>query len=268
MSATPPAEFAPPVFLAPHYDDVALSCGGTVAALADAGLRPLIVTGFGGAPTGPLSDFARFQHERWGLAPGAVLDARREEEACAAGRLGAEHRWLDFPDAIYRGERYRSDPELFGELHPEDAGLADALCAAVEPLLGGSGSAPYFVPLAVGGHVDHRIASDVGRRLAQAGREVWAYEDFPYAGDPAGREALAERARAVSDGDPRTRLLAPEQLERRVQAVLCYRSQLAVIFRHQGDPAESTRAYARAVGDGVAAERFWPVRGTPTAAPR
>ena len=262
MSATPPAEPARPLFLAPHYDDVALSCGGTVATLGEAGARPLVVTCFGGEPVGPLSDFARFQHERWGLPPGDVLRVRREEEGCAAARLGAEHRWLDLPDAIYRGERYRSDAELFGQVHPEDAGLADALLAAVEPLLDDAGSAPCFVPLAVGGHVDHRIVFEVGARLARAGRRVWAYEDFPYAGDPAGRQALDERARAASHGEPWTRLLTPEHLERRVQAILCYRSQLAVIFRHQGDPDASTRAYARAVGGVAPAERFWPISGT------
>src|SRR5262252_6924938 len=36
------------LFLSPHYDDVALSCGGTVAQTADAGTHALIVTIFGG----------------------------------------------------------------------------------------------------------------------------------------------------------------------------------------------------------------------------
>lgn len=232
-----------------------------MAALADVGERPLIVTCFGGEPAGPLSEFARFQHERWGLAPEKVLTVRRDEEACAAVRLGAAHRWLDLPDAIYRGERYRADAELFGTVHADDAGLVDVLMAAIEPLLGGAGSSPCFVPLAVGGHVDHRIVCEVGLRLTRAGREVWAYEDFPYAGDPAGRQALDERARVVSRGGPRLRLVTAEQLECRVRAILCYRSQLDVIFRHQGDPAEATRAYANMVGDGTPGERFWPISG-------
>lgn len=250
------------VFFAPHYDDVALSCGGTVAALAEAGARPLIVTCFGGQPAGPLSDFARFQHARWGLAPDEVLRARRAEESCAASALGAEHRWLDLPDAIYRGERYRSDEELFGEVHPDDAGLAGALLAALAPYLAGVDATVCYVPLAVGGHVDHRIVCDVGRRLARAGHQVWAYEDFPYAGDPTGRKAVLTRARVVSGGQPRIEVLSAERLERRVRAILCYRSQLPVIFRHQGDPAESTRSYARTVGGGVPVERFWPVGDT------
>lgn len=257
MSVTTPPE-PRPVFLAPHYDDVALSCGGTVASFAEGGARPLIVTCFGGAPTGPLSDFARFQHERWGVGPDDAVRIRRAEEACAAAALGAETLWLDFHDAIYRGTRYTSDDDLFGPLHPDDRPLVDDLTAAVAALA--APGATVYVPLGVGNHVDHQIATLAGQRLAGMGRRVLAYEDFPYAGDPAGAPALQARAAEVAAGPAETRFLTPVQLEARVRAILCYRTQLPVIFRHQGDPAESTRRYARAVGAGRPAERFWPLR--------
>lgn len=254
-----------PVFLAPHYDDVALSCGGTVATLAERGARPLIVTCFGGVPTGPLSDFARFQHERWGVGPEDAVRIRRAEEACAAAALGAEARWLDHLDAIYRGARYTSDDDLFGALHSDDHALVDDITAAAAVLA--APGATLYVPLAVGNHVDHQIVTLAGQRLAAAGRRVLAYEDFPYAGDPAGAPALQARAAEVAAGPAETRLLSPAQLEARVRAILCYRTQLPVIFRHQGDPAESTRRYARVTGDGRPAERFWPLLPA-AAAPR
>jgi len=34
------------IFLQPHYDDAALSCGGLIAALADAGCEPAVATVF------------------------------------------------------------------------------------------------------------------------------------------------------------------------------------------------------------------------------
>lgn len=251
-----------PVFLAPHYDDVALSCGGTVAALARDGRRPLIVTALGAAPPGDLSDFARFQHERWGFGAADAVAARRDEERCAAAALGAHTRWLDFPDAVYRGARYSSDDDLFGPLHPDDARLPAQLADALMGLLDeeGAGHARLFVPLGLGNHVDHQIALEAGRLLARAGHEVWCYEDFSYAGDPRHRDTLLARARQVSGEPPDLRLLAPADLERRIAAILCYRSQLPVIFRFQGDPAESTRRYALATGDGRPAERFWRLR--------
>lgn len=250
-----------PLFLAPHYDDVALSCGGTVAATADAGERPLIVTCFGGSPAGPLTGFARWQHERWGLNANEAVAQRRREEQCAAQALGAESHWLDFPDAIYREARYTSDESLFGDLHPDDIGLPEALVVAIEGLLGrlAVGASRVVVPLGVGNHVDHQITLSAGHVLAQGGHDVWAYEDYPYAGDPEAGSALQERALAVGAGELQTYLLSASQLDRRVRAILCYRSQLDVIFRHQGDPAAATRRYAAAAGGGQPAERFWHV---------
>ena len=248
-----------PVFLSPHYDDVALSCGGTVAALADSGEQPLIITCFGGPPPGPLSAFARDMHARWQVETAEAIAIRRAEEARAAGVLGAGVRRLDFPDAIYRGTRYTSDDELFGAIQPDEsdlpAGIMTAL-AIVFDRLEVSPSAIY-VPLGIGNHVDHQHVAEVGRRLADRGHDVFAYEDFPYAGDP----GVEHRRRTLTGQEPVVRVLTAEQLERGVNAILCYRSQLPVIFRHQGDPAESTRRYATAAG-GPPVERFWPVRGS------
>ncbi|HET7035989.1 MAG TPA: PIG-L family deacetylase [Thermomicrobiaceae bacterium] len=252
-----------PVFLAPHYDDVALSCGGTVAALADEGERPLIVTLFGGPPSGKLSAFARDMHRRWGVDADDALAARRREEACAADRLGAEPHWLDFSDAIYRGERYTSDPELFGDIHSSERVLPAALGRALLSFLRARGIAadPIYVPLAVGNHVDHQHGRELGRRLAGDGYEVLAYEDYPYAGDPGGLEQVRRCVESRGSGQSLTRILTEEQLQRRIDAVHCYASQLAVIFRHQGDPAASTEHWALLRGRGRPAERFWPLRG-------
>ena len=249
------------VFLAPHYDDVALSCGGTVAALRDEGERPLIVTLFGGLPGGTLSAFALDMHRRWGVGAKDALAARRQEEACAAAHLGAESHWLDFPDAIYRGERYTSDPELFGNVHPSERGVPRALEGALLAYLHGRGITAdrFYVPLAVGNHVDHQHARELGRRLAAAGNEVLAYEDYPYAGDPGGLEEVRRCVESRGSGQSLTRILTEEQLRRRIDAIRCYASQLPVIFRQQGDPAEATQQWALLRGRGRPAERFWPL---------
>src|SRR5919202_2616060 len=173
-----------PVFLAPHYDDVALSCGGTVALLADAGARPLVATVFGGEPGGgELTAFARWQHERWGTAEADTLATRRAEDRAAAAILGCQTRWLDHLDAIYRGERYLSDEALFGPLAADEEPLAERIAAEVLalPVLAGApegepGPALY-VPLAVGNHVDHQGVYRVGRLPAARGTRVLAYED-------------------------------------------------------------------------------------------
>ncbi len=253
------AEQTAHVFLAPHYDDVALSCGGSVAQLAESGKSPLIVTIFGGLPGEPLTTFASDMHALWGVAPHDVIATRRSEELCAADALGARACWLDFADAIYRADRYTSDPQLFGKIDPAEASLAGEihdrlLTELVERAVHPSS---FSVPLAIGNHVDHQHLLAVGIRLAIEGYDVWAYEDFPYAGDPDWRDSLEARAKAVTSGTSRLTALTTDQMQRRIDAVLCYRTQLDVIFRHQGDPAASIQRYAQSIGCGRPAERFW-----------
>ena len=93
------------IFLSPHFDDIALSCGGMAARLSRMGARCLGVTVFAApAPDGGvLSPFAEELHGKWRGASGqtiaAINEVRREEERAALRLLGLEPVWLDFPDA-------------------------------------------------------------------------------------------------------------------------------------------------------------------------
>ena len=227
--------------------------------MTESGYAPLVVTIFGGTPTGSLTTFASDMHKRWGVGPGDAVAMRRREETCAAKALGAHALWLDFLDAIYREARYNSDPDIFGQVHPDEAGLDAEIVAELTGRLGLTvGTADvFYVPLAIGNHVDHQHVLRAGKRLAALGHEVWGYEDFPYAGDPEWRDSIQHRAEEVTTGEPQLRQLSESQLQRRIDAVLCYASQLEIIFRHQGDPGAAIERYARTVGDGQTAERFW-----------
>ncbi len=242
------------VFVAPHPDDVALSCGGTVALAARTG-APAIVTLFAGQPTGDLSAFAEFQHERWGIDAAAVAAARRAEDEAAARALGESvaQTWLDHLDAIYRQPAYSSDDALFGRLLDEDLALIDVLVADLAAL----GAAEYVVPLAAGNHVDHQLAFRAGRRLAARGASVWAYADVPYVIDNA--RAVTDRFARGTVREARVVYLDDDAFERKCNAVECYPSQLPVLFRDLGDPRAALDRYARATGGGNRAEVSWRV---------
>jgi len=249
------------LFLAPHYDDVALSCGGTVAALAQRGAPPLVVTVFGGEPTTTdLTAFARWQHERWGTGEGDTVATRLDEEHAAAAALGCATATLPFLDAIYRGDAYRSDEALFGAIDPADAALpariADSLLALPALVNADPDAVNIFVPLAIGNHVDHQIVYTVGRTLAARGWRVLAYEDFPYA---MLADATTRRLAAVGHelGEAEARSVAAT-LAQRVAAIGAYGSQLPVIFRFTDDWPGAVAAHAFALGAGQEAmERFW-----------
>jgi LmbE family N-acetylglucosaminyl deacetylase len=125
----------PALFIQPHYDDVPLSCGGTVALLSASGQEPHMVTVFTSELLPQMvGEFAAWKHERWKLTdPDQVLEVRRAEDAAAARTLGCHVRWLGLPDAIYR-DRYTSDHELFGPLPSEERELALHLAEEIRDL--------------------------------------------------------------------------------------------------------------------------------------
>lgn len=181
------------VYLSPHFDDAALSCGGLAWEQARAG-RVEIWTICAGIPAGiQISPFAAGLHERWiatrlteqvaGDRTGEeIVRARQEEDEKACHILGTRQRLLSILDCIYRtapGEPghalYASEMALFGPLHPQEAGLVDQIAGQLMQML--PPLAEIVCPLALGNHVDHQLV----RRAAEAMRKpLWYYADYPY----------------------------------------------------------------------------------------
>lgn len=249
------------LFLAPHFDDVALSCGGEVARVVAAGGSAAIVTVFAGTPPPgtPLTPYARWHLAAWGVASVAEAFARRRaEDRAAAAVLGASVALLPFVDGAFREDRYRSWDELRARLAPADAPLPAAIADAL--LAGGLIGPETLVtgPLAIGRHVDHQAIFAAMRLLAARGVRVRGYEDYPYAAD--GGEYRARMATPdLTGARPEIVAIAP-WLETKVRAIGCYTSQLPSLFSDAPMP-EAVRAYGQlaAGGTGVA-ERFWWLR--------
>jgi len=255
------------VFLSSHYDDIALSSGGTATLASRSGGVTDVAVIFGDHPDPdqPLTDFAQSLHEQWGMDAGSVIAGRRAEEAAASAILGTHDLFLPFRDAIYRGARYTSDPILFGTPADDEFELPERITAAA----GLSGPVDpktrVYAPLAIGFHVDHQHAFRSGLQLAKAGWEVWFYEDLPYALIAGAKD---RRIDAIVEQVQSGPIVDVESVwEEKIAAILAYPSQLATIFggyvgvgssREAIDGAMS--AYAREAGDGVRAERFWIAR--------
>jgi LmbE family N-acetylglucosaminyl deacetylase len=169
------------LFLSSHYDDVALSCGGTVALLADRGPRPTLVTVFGGEVTDEvLNKFARWKHSRWGLTDmDAVRDQRQSEDLGAATVLGVRTRWLGIPDAIYRGERHVSDDDLYGPVQPAEVPLAGLIAAEIRAFPEWADTSIVFVPLGAGSHVDHQLVFLPGGIWRRRPCKYWPMKTAP-----------------------------------------------------------------------------------------
>ena len=169
------------VYLSPHFDDVALSCGGLIWEQVQAGDTVSIWTVCAGAPTaGDFSPFALELHSRWETGPKATAK-RKQEDLRSCRHLGARRHYFNLLDCIYRrhpetGEfLYASEAALNGSLHPGDNKTISALQADLERSI--KANMNVVCPLAIGNHVDHQLTRIALERM---GYPAWYYPDYPY----------------------------------------------------------------------------------------
>jgi LmbE family N-acetylglucosaminyl deacetylase len=262
------------VFVAPHPDDAALSCGGLIAALHVRGESIAIVSVYSGA--GGPSSLTPYQREALGFAdPGSrwagesldpltAIAARHEEDGAYARLIGAEQAFVDLPDAVFRG--YEGDDQLIGPPHSDDPVPVEALARALARL----GPDRAYVPLSIGGHVDHRQVRRAAMELAASpGSRVRGllrfYEDFPYTLTH-GFEAPADLDPEVPAGLPPGFELAAEfvpidgLIEAKLAGMRSYASQVDHLFGGPEQLAEAVHRQALRVGAAAGmgpAERYW-----------
>ncbi len=169
------------IYLSPHLDDVAYSCGGLVWEQCRAGDQVGIWTICAGdLPAGSLSPFAESLHARWETGENS-MDRRRQEDRVACKLLGATPYHFSILDCIYRRASgsgmplYPTEESLNGFLHPDDGDLVYQLSSTLFTTI--PQHAEIVSPLTIGGHVDHvltRSAADLLRK------SIWYYADYPY----------------------------------------------------------------------------------------
>jgi LmbE family N-acetylglucosaminyl deacetylase len=202
---------------------------------------------------------------------GDIVAKRRLEDEQFAYFAEASIVWLDLPDAVFRG--YEGDAELLGEPRDDD----DPLYAALRREINRLEPQKIYLPLGVGNHVDHQLCRDAGIRLLEEGRKwvmpgpeyagkVTFYEDFPYAwwqGFASLDDLPADALLDLPDDVALTPDYAEisDQLERKIEGITLYESQLDRLFGGTDEMARQVRAHARKVAllgnIGSSAERYW-----------
>lgn len=257
------------VYLSPHYDDAALSCGGTIHHQVQTGESVLVVTICAAPPEAnpPFSPYAEAMHKVWGN-PDEVVATRQAEDQAAMKILGADYLRLRFTDCIYRGQSrtgewyYNNDDQLFGEVHPADWSLATEIAEAIVEMIPQGKKTVLYAPLTVGHHIDHQLAHAAARQLQTQGYELAFYEDYPYA-DPVFASRYAHTLETTLAAQPppilqpQFRVLSEEDLAAKIKSLCAYRSQIAILFNNELEMASCLRNYARQVGQAQLAERIW-----------
>ncbi len=169
------------VYLSPHLDDAAYSCGGLIWEQVQAGHQVSIWTICAGPiPSQGLTPFAQELHARWKTGPEAVM-TRQEEDRHASLRLGVESHYLDIPDCIYRyrhlpaGDQalIAAEPDLTAAEPEED--LISSLAEMLSQNL--SIGTTIACPVALGSHIDHRLTRSAAE---SSGLALCYYPDYPY----------------------------------------------------------------------------------------
>jgi LmbE family N-acetylglucosaminyl deacetylase len=171
--------------VSPHFDDGVLSCARLLIGCPDM----TVLTVFGGLPVAglPASNWDRRSGFQSGREAG---QARREEDARALVRLGAQQETLGFLEIAYRTPTRVHDTRT--EVRLFNAITRDLVC-----LLKESQPEVLVIPLGIG-HPDHRLASHaaISAFLQAHCRFLLAYCDLPYSLGP-GATGVASRLRKL-----------------------------------------------------------------------
>ena len=185
------------VVVSPHREDAALSVGLAVHGWLGAGHRVTVLNCFTQSGYAPYSDVESVHaHDRVSF----VTALRRREDQAWNKLLGGRLRFhdLDLLDAPLRLGCAVEEVEAV-TIRAGDRAIA-RLRGAVVKLMRAikAGDAACIAPLAVGAHIDHRIARQaVLDALAESAFPVALYEDLPYAARPGALDTVPTLAGEV-----------------------------------------------------------------------
>ena len=160
--------------LSPHCDDIAYSLAGRLLRGREAGPKRLAVAVF------TRSMFAPYASP--GLKDRDISALRRQEDELFCAELGLARFDLQFDEAPLRG--YSTTEALFttSALARTDRVL-NALTREFIRLAAQWSPVRVYVPLGIGGHVDHLLTKQAAIAAFSSSTQLLFYEDLPYAGE-------------------------------------------------------------------------------------
>ena len=217
--------------ISPHLDDAVFSAGGALATAAAAGHTVVIATVCTQSVPGPTGFALACQTDK-GIGPETdYMALRRDEDADACERIGAETVWLDLPEAPHRG--YDSAGSLFDGVRSDDTGFWRTICDRLAPVVDEVAPDVVLSCQGLGRHVDHLQTIHAVIALTKANPELLSWwRDVPYVL----REPDATLAPRLPAGLQEVGLpLSVEALTVKLDACSAYASQVPYQFGRDVD---------------------------------
>ena len=225
------------LFISPHLDDAAFSCGGTLSRLSAEGWRTVLATIFTRSVPDPQGFALQCQLDKGLPVNVDYMALRRKEDREFAERVGVHGLlWLGYPEAPHRG--YGSAPALFSEALAEDR-VWDEIAADLGQLVVRHRPERIFLPQALGSHVDHRQVVKAALEVIPVEKSVW-YRDTPYAI----RSPEAQAPPLLPDGLTETAVDITCSLETKLNACAVYSTQLGFQFGGEKKMHETLSRFA------------------------
>jgi len=225
------------VFISPHLDDAALSCGGLISHLTTHGFSCINITVTAGIPEltikSPLIDEVQNQ---WKLNDSAeAVKLRKVEDNKAMRLLDCKPIHLNFLDAIYRRSKnahffYQS---IYDPIHPEEIDLAKEIAHSMMDYL--LPDDLIILPQAIGGHVDHEIVKNSAKFLSN---KRFYYLDVPY---------IFKTDFSILDRYSSVEMFVhpfnQNHIQKWIEAIQAYPSQLSSLFKDSADLNQQVTDY-------------------------
>jgi LmbE family N-acetylglucosaminyl deacetylase len=243
------------LFVSPHLDDVAFSCGGTIAKYVAEGDNIIICTVFTKSIT-PEGEFAISCQTNKNIPQNIdYLLLRRKEDESFAKIIGAKKFWLDFPEAPYRG--YSSSIKMFSGIQSTDNDIFFAIYSRIINLINQNPFEQYYFPAAIGGHVDHLIIKNIAINLLENNlitNTLYFYEDLPYA-------IRGHKADDFFNKYTKKYVDIEQYIKVKLSGILAYKSQIEFQFgtkeKMYKDITEYAHKVALQIGQNGWYESFW-----------
>lgn len=257
---------SPVIFLSPHLDDAALSCGGYISMLVEQSVDVRVYTVFSGIPkTEELSQLAKAIHLEGGLESDAML-RRREEDRVAMEYLGVNFTYVELLDCIYRTDatgrsRSQTKKDIFA-VRPDievDADTLNNLVTYFSRMLEEVGASEVYVPLGIGNHIDHILVREaLERSIVQSGSDnspdIIYYEDVPYVCSHDSRDFLISLSKSFA---PKLQSVSDRAWRSKLEAIAAYKSQVSTMWDSAIAMRKQISDYSLSLQQGQFTERFW-----------
>jgi LmbE family N-acetylglucosaminyl deacetylase len=248
----------PVVFVSPHFDDVALSCGELICKFKAQGKEILVVTVFSGSVKPELlSTTAKFFHKICGLGNNA-MEIRKAEDLAAMKMLKVAYLHVDELECLYRMNdshtpRYNDLKEIFGARLENEMDTWQHLKKQLREKLAEINFRTIFIPLSLGRHIDHILTRSCLEEI-YSDRDIYYYEDTPYV---CTLKDMDEINQATGGLIPTIIEITDDEWLGKVNAINCYTSQSGILWGSETEKMNQLESISKKYDNRGRSIRIW-----------